>query len=397
MKGIAVAVFALFSAAADAAVVIDSVAPDPVRMGSFVIVTGSGLSQVLRVYFPVDSLNDGSASLQQTSFESLDDQHLEVFVPQRAVGGSLVIDANFEPGIGTPPVRMRTENDFNGDSRGDFLLMNGSGDIFVWAVRCTQTIGFGYLGSIPAGVQFVTSADFDGDNRSDILWKDAAGNYGIWLVSAATITGTGGLQSVPAGITLGGVADINGDNRADLVWRDTAGGVGAWLMDGLSIIGSGYIGAALPNQQILGFGDFNDDTKFDIAWTDQNGTVGTWILDGLTIISGSNLGTKPANTTFEAIRDFNGDGEWDFLFRPTGCSGSGSCIYTQWSMSNGLRNAVTPVQKFESSGPGQTTYNDYGMSVQRMRYDPLGRYAAVWGGCTNNTPFAPAAGLTLLR
>src|SRR4051794_21673050 len=106
------------------ATTIISVSPNPVRINQQLILTGTGMSAVLAVYFPPEAPGSLTPAMTQTGFDVIDDQHVNVFVPHDAIAGSVRIDANFQPGLTAPPVQIKTDNDFTGDGRADFLFEN---------------------------------------------------------------------------------------------------------------------------------------------------------------------------------------------------------------------------------------------------------------------------------
>jgi len=181
------------------------------------------------------------------------------------------------PGIGTSYVSVIAMGRFNGNDKGQDVVLNDYSD--GWAE------GHGHAAFLDAGGNFVTSfavGDFNGDGNQDIAaLADIPGPF----TDSSTVylylgNGDGTFQPpsqfqvslAPVAILAG---DFNGDGKLDLAvlsWyiHSGAGTVSVLLGDGKGGFGSPLV-YHIPRLQFwtaITLGDFNGDHNLDLAFTD---------------------------------------------------------------------------------------------------------------------------------
>jgi hypothetical protein len=126
--------------------------------------------------------------------------------------------------------------------------------------------------------------DFNGDSTGDILWRNDSGQVYFWNMDGSAIDSEGGVAHapVPTDWHIQGTGDFDADSRSDILWRHDSGQTYIWEMDGLNVKAEGTIvHAAVGNDwQIQGTGDFDGDAKSDILWRHDSGQVYIWEMNG---------------------------------------------------------------------------------------------------------------------
>ena len=240
------------------------------------------------------------------------------------VAGAGTAKASFTQELGSPfPVEADPYDlvvaDFNGDSRPDLAVANGTaGTISILLRRAGG--GFAQEGAAlaaGAGTNGVAAADFNSDGRPDVASTNyTAGNATVFLRNP-----TAGFSPEPPGYAVPGAsaivaADFTGDRQPDLAFGSTATdstyiftrNAGA----GFSAEGAAYAGTG--HRTGLVAADFNGDGRLDLA--SANNTGGTV---SILLRNAGNTGFSPVNPDIAigplalklAAGDFNGDGRVD--------------------------------------------------------------------------------------
>ena len=124
--------------------------------------------------------------------------------------------------------RPRKENvrtgDFNGDTKGDLLWQDNSGNVAIWETQRTAVLNedSSFVANVPGQWSIKGTGDFNGDGKTDILWQDSSGNVAIWEMNGTTVQPirTRSSAQVPSQWTIKGTGDFNGDGKADILWQD---------------------------------------------------------------------------------------------------------------------------------------------------------------------------------
>ena len=179
--------------------------------------------------------------------------------------------------------------------------------------RQPRSLSSTVLGNVPTTWSVVGTGDFNGDSYGDILWRDTSGNLGIWFMNGTTIVQTAVVGNVPTAWTVAGA-----DSKGDIFWYNTTTReVGMWVMNGAKVVQTVDFGSVPANWKIAGIGDFDGNGSTDILWRDTSGNVGIWLMNGTQILSTTVLGNVPTNWNVAQTGDYNGDGKSDILWLDT--------------------------------------------------------------------------------
>jgi hypothetical protein len=214
-------------------------------------------------------------------------------------------------------------DDFNGDSNGDILWRNDSGQVYFWNMNGSAIDSEGGVAHapVPTDWHIQGSGDFDGDQRSDILWRHDSGQTYIWEMNGLNVKAEGTIAHAAVGTDwqIQGTGDFDADGKSDILWRHDSGQVYIWEMNGLGVKAEGGVAhAAVGNDwHIERIGDFNNDAKSDILWRHDSGQVYIWEMDGLGIKAEGGVAHAPVGNDWhvEDIGDFNDDGSSDIIWR----------------------------------------------------------------------------------
>jgi hypothetical protein len=215
------------------------------------------------------------------------------------------------------------QRDFNGDGKADLLWRDTSGNVAIWEMNGTAILNqnSSFVSNVPTPQWSVLgTGDFNGDTKGDILWQDTSGNVAIWEMNGTTVLNQNSsfVANVPAPWSIKGTGDFNGDGYTDILWMDTSGNVAIWEMNGTAIFNqsTSFVGTVPPQWSIKGTGDFNGDGKYDILWRDSSGNVAIWEMNGTTVLNASTsfVGNVAAQWSIQLTGDFNGDGKSDIIW-----------------------------------------------------------------------------------
>jgi hypothetical protein len=214
-------------------------------------------------------------------------------------------------------------DDFNGDSTGDILWRNDSGQVYFWNMNGSAIDSEGGVAHavVPNDWHIQGTGDFDADSRSDILWRHDSGQTYIWEMNGLNVKAEGAIAHAAVGTDwqIQGTGDFDADNKSDILWRHDSGQVYIWEMNGLGVKAEGGVAhAAVPNDwRIERIGDFNNDAKGDILWRHDSGQVYIWEMDGLGILAEGSVAhaAVPNDWQIQGLGDFNNDGRSDILWR----------------------------------------------------------------------------------
>ncbi|MBW7974350.1 FG-GAP-like repeat-containing protein [Bradyrhizobium sp. BR 10289] len=233
------------------------------------------------------------------------------------------VNLNVDDFAGVPNTAV---NDFNGDARGDMLLINNAAHtVYQWQMNGTQLSANLLVGTIngAAGWNYIGNADFNGDGRADMLFINSS-THGVaeWQMDGNTILASPqiGTYNAAAGWSFTGTGDFNGDGKSDLLFQNaTTNGVAMWQMNGTQVTDSGQIGTvnAAAGWHFTSTGDFNGDGKSDLLFLNAaSHGVAIWQMNGAQITDSGQIGAvnAAAGWHFATTGDFNGDGKTDLLF-----------------------------------------------------------------------------------
>ena len=194
--------------------------------------------------------------------------------------------------------------DFNGDGRGDVLLVTGRNGsdwtgVEIWlldaAGQPTRTTPTSW------GWNWAAAGDVTGDGTADMLWRQGYYGVGLWsFQGGAPVAWTDlGSTDISPGYAVIGTADVTGDGGQDVIWwnpliRD----IGVWDID----VHDGTPAARWIDLGILGgawafadAGDYDGDGTEDLLFRDATtGEVGYWSMKAGAIAAWHSLGTPPA-------------------------------------------------------------------------------------------------------
>jgi len=242
-----------------------------------------------------------------------------------ATGAGTLI-GNFPPGTsasGLAILNTPSGDDFNGDSNGDILWRNDSGQVYFWNMNGTaiNSEGGAAHAIVPTDWHIQGTGDFDGDNKSDILWRHDSGQTYIWEMNGLNVKAEGSIVHAAVGTDwqIQGTGDFDADGRSDILWRHDSGQVYIWEMNGLGVKAEGGVAhAAVTNDwHIQRIGDFNGDAISDILWRHDSGQVYIWEMNGLGIKAEGGVAHAlvPPDWQIQGLGDFNNDGNSDILWR----------------------------------------------------------------------------------
>lgn len=116
-------------------------------------------------------------------------------------------------------------DDFNGDTKIDYLLQDADGRLVIWYMNKRKLLSTGYLnGGLPLDSELnpVALADMDGDQHKDIVFQHTDGKAAVWHMNGTNVLDTAELfpeQPVNPLWKVIGTADLNRDGANDIIWR----------------------------------------------------------------------------------------------------------------------------------------------------------------------------------
>jgi hypothetical protein len=233
--------------------------------------------------------------------------------------------------LGTVPGGV---NDFGNDGFADVLLV-GSPPVYMYSGNGAGGFTAAYVGGRTTGYNVIGTADYDADGKADVFWYNpTTGALQVWRMNGATL-----VQVVNAGNVIGGttplaIGDFGGDGRADILLGSTTN---VYLLTGSAAgtFSAAYVAARPGGWNLLSSDDVNADMKSDLTWYNP-GTreLYYWVMNGGTPVvgRGGNFaigGTEPMRTG-----DYNGDGRLDIVL------GSATNIYMMSGNAAGNFNAA---------------------------------------------------------
>jgi hypothetical protein len=242
-----------------------------------------------------------------------------------ATGAGTLI-GNFPPGTsagGLAILNTPSGDDFNGDSNGDVLWRNDSGQVYFWNMNgsAINSEGGAAHAIVPTDWHIQGTGDFDADNKSDIFWRHDSGQTYIWEMNGQNVKAEGTIAHAAVGTDwqIQGTGDFDADGRSDILWRDDSGQVYIWEMNGLGVKAEGAAAhAAVPNDwHIQRIADFNGDAISDILWRHDSGQVYIWEMNGLGTKAEGSVAHAAVGTDWQiqGTGDFDADGNSDILWR----------------------------------------------------------------------------------
>ena len=118
------------------------------------------------------------------------------------------------------------QRDFNGDGKADLLWHDTGGNVAIWEMNGTTVLNAStsFVANVPTPQwSIVGTGDFNGDTMGDLLWQDMSGNVAIWEMNGTTILNENSsfVANVASQWSIKGTGDFNGDGKADILWQDT--------------------------------------------------------------------------------------------------------------------------------------------------------------------------------
>jgi hypothetical protein len=254
-----------------------------------------------------------------------------------------------------------TNNDFNGDGRGDILWHNAqTGETQVWLMGASSRIGRATVLGEDAKPAFVGppwsavgSNDFNRDGKTDVLWHNAStGETQIWHLDGAKVASRATVlaenrQPILVGLPwrIVGTNDMNADGNTDIIWHNgTTGETQVWLLAGFAITGRVTVLAenGTPIKvgapwSIVGSADVNGDGKPDVVWHNaSSGETQVWTMNMPRISARVTVRAENGAPILVGLpwritgtNDFDQDGRADILWH------NGSTGETQMWLMNG--------------------------------------------------------------
>jgi elongation factor P hydroxylase len=207
--------------------------------------------------------------------------------------------------------------DFNGDSKPDYVLYNGSThQTAVWYMNDNVFAGGAFGPTLPAAWNVIDVADFNGDGDLDYaLFNPGTHQTAIWYLSGVTfISGAFG-PTLPNGWTLVALADFNFDCHPDYVlYNASTRQTAIWYMNG-NVFTGGVFGPTLPAAwRLTGVADFNGNGRTDyLLFNASTRQSAIWYLSGVTFTGGAFGPTIASGYELTGTADFNGDGRPDYV------------------------------------------------------------------------------------
>jgi hypothetical protein len=212
--------------------------------------------------------------------------------------------------------------DFNGDSKQDYVLYNGSTrHTAVWYLNNNVFAGSAFAPTLPAGWNVIDVADFNGDDSPDYaLFNATTRQTAIWYLSGATFISAAFGPTLPSGWALVAVGDFNGDCKPDYVlYRASTRQTAVWYLNN-NVFAGGAFGRTVPaGWNLAGVADFNRDGKTDyLLFNASTRQSVIWYLSGVTFVTAAAGPTIASGYQLIGVADFNGDGKPDYvLYNPS--------------------------------------------------------------------------------
>ncbi|GAB3379169.1 reprolysin-like metallopeptidase [Lysobacter fragariae] len=208
--------------------------------------------------------------------------------------------------------------DFNADKKGDLLLADTLGNLFIGTSNGTQFTVAQLANGVPAGYELLGAGDINGNGTGDILLREkATGRVIVWYMSGTTRVAYN-THTIDASLNFVGVGDFNGDKRQDILWSNAQNQVYMSLSAGTSFTTS-YIGLAYQAGYVLpGAQDVNGDGKSDVLLFNASlNRLVVWYMNGTTRIS-FNTTASTAGSVLVGKGDFDHNGKGDLAWRMPG-------------------------------------------------------------------------------
>ncbi|MDR2380674.1 MAG: FG-GAP-like repeat-containing protein [Bifidobacteriaceae bacterium] len=247
-------------------------------------------------------------------------------------------EAIAEPVIPLTKVQTVVSPDLTGDGRGDLVVVDEAGDVFIYPMTSATSLGAPYR--VAQGWQDATvlaPGDWNSDGRGDLMRIAADGR--LYLHAGAGSGGTAFGEGVEVGHGWASYkvypsSDVNGDGKRDLLAIDSANRLFLYRGTGRGGFYSGrlQVGHAWGPYQLHAAGNLNPDRYADILAINEAGELYTYLGRGG---GGFNKPTKSGhgwnNCAMAAGADLSGDGQADMI----GVCGAAKGLYLYHGRGNG--------------------------------------------------------------
>ena len=222
-------------------------------------------------------------------------------------------------GSGAGDIWLNNTADFDGDGRGDLLLLKLDGaSKAAWSIlrSSTNTVQTTLWGDFSAGVlDTLAISDYDGDGREDIaVFRRSTG---VWYIIESS-TGTPRIEPFGAVDDFPSVGDYDGDGRSDLTVVRVETGQRVWyIRQSSDLVVRRVVWGSSATDGVFFFAPFDvdGDGKQDIAVNRTVAGQRVFFIQRSSDGAQQNVtwGAAPASTAL--FGDYDGDGKTDFVAR----------------------------------------------------------------------------------